>query len=145
MEILLLSCLRLCQLATISQQTHCCNYLMTAVGQVSVSGKLLVFVSIVILGFRPRWTYDHIFMSHNSGTCATTSFLTKSQSSPTNCCWSSPAQWFLVLDLVGTHDHISVLSRPLRVLKWGLFFDEGRALTTTGHSFSGQVASMVSL
>jgi hypothetical protein len=35
---------------------------------------------------------------------------------------------------IGTHDHIFVLSVLLRVLKWGLLFDEKRAVTTTGHS-----------
>jgi hypothetical protein len=53
------------------------------------------------------------------------------QSSPVNCCWSSPAQSFLVS---GPVDHIFVLSKFfLRVLKWGLLFDERRGLTT-GHS-----------
>jgi hypothetical protein len=32
----------------------------------------------------------------------------------------------------GPHDHIFVLSRLSRVLKWGLLFDERRGLTATG-------------
>jgi hypothetical protein len=47
-----------------------------------------------------------------------------------NCCWSSPAHQFLVSCPVKTHDHI-FLFRPLRVLKWGLHFNERRGMTTT--------------
>jgi hypothetical protein len=39
----------------------------------------------------------------------------------------------LVSGPVGTHDHIFVLSRLLRVLKRGLLIDERRGLTTAGH------------
>jgi hypothetical protein len=42
------------------------------------------------------------------------------------CCWPSPAQWIFVSGSVGTHDHMFVLSSHLRILKWGLFFDERR-------------------
>jgi hypothetical protein len=47
-----------------------------------------------------------------------------------NFCWASSAQSFLVSDPVGTHNHVFTLSRLLRVLKWGLRFDERRGLTT---------------
>jgi hypothetical protein len=50
------------------------------------------------------------------------------QPSSVNCCWSPPAQSFLVSGPVGTQDHIFVLSRPLRGFKWGLLFDERRGL-----------------
>jgi hypothetical protein len=50
-----------------------------------------------------------------------------------NFFWHSPAQ-FLISGSFGTHDHIFVLSTLLRVLKWGLLFDERRGLTVTGHS-----------
>jgi hypothetical protein len=56
------------------------------------------------------------------------------QFSPANCSWPSPAQSLLASGPVGTHNHIFVLSRLLRVLKWGLLFDERRDMTTTGHS-----------
>jgi hypothetical protein len=44
-------------------------------------------------------------------------------------CWQS----FSVSAPFGTHDHIFILYRLLRVLKRGLLFDE-RALNSTGHS-----------
>jgi hypothetical protein len=115
---------------------------MTASGQVSLPGKLLLaFASTLILGSRPRRTHNHIFMSHNSGSCATTSFLAKSQSSPINCWWPSPAQWFLVSGAVRTHYHIFVFWRLLLVLQWDPLFEEGRGLTSTGHSpFVGGVS-----
>jgi hypothetical protein len=50
----------------------------------------------------------------------------------------SPAQSFLVSGPVGTHDHIFVLPQILRVLKWGLLFDERRGLTNTGYSISNE-------
>jgi hypothetical protein len=31
----------------------------------------------------------------------------------------------------GTHDQVSVLSRLVRVLKWGFLFDERRSMTST--------------
>jgi hypothetical protein len=58
------------------------------------------------------------------------------QSIQVNCCWPSSAQPLLVSDPYGTQDHSFVLSILLRVLKWGLLFDERRGLTTTGHSLS---------
>jgi hypothetical protein len=39
---------------------------------------------------------------------------------------------------VRTHDHIFVLSRLVRVFKWGLLFDERRGLTSTGPSCIGE-------
>jgi hypothetical protein len=47
---------------------------------------------------------------------------------------ASPAQaiWFKVS--LGPITIIVVLSKTLRVLKWGLRFDERKGLTTTGHS-----------
>jgi hypothetical protein len=59
-------------------------------------------------------------------------FVSFLQHNPEKSCWSSPAQLFLVSGPVGTHDQIFVLSRLLRVLKWGPLFDY--SLTTTGHS-----------
>jgi hypothetical protein len=56
------------------------------------------------------------------------------QSSSLNCCWPSPAQSSLVSCPFGTHGHIIVLSRLLRVLKWGHYLEERRGLTTTGYS-----------
>jgi hypothetical protein len=53
-----------------------------------------------------------------------------------NYCWSSPAKSTLFSGMVGTDDHIFVLSRLLRVLKWCLFFDEMRGVIAIGHSFS---------
>jgi hypothetical protein len=50
-----------------------------------------------------------------------------------------PAQSMLVLGSFGTHDHIFVLSKILRVLKLGPFFDERRSLTTTGGDSSGHL------
>jgi hypothetical protein len=45
-------------------------------------------------------------------------------------CWSSSAQSFLVSCTLGTHDHISVCPQDgLRVLKWGILFDEKRGLS----------------
>jgi hypothetical protein len=43
----------------------------------------------------------------------------KSRSSPVNCWWPSSAQSFLFASPFGTRAHIFVLSRLLRVLKWG--------------------------
>jgi hypothetical protein len=57
-------------------------------------------------------------------------------SSSVNYGWSSPAQSFLASSSVGNHDHIFVLSRLLRILKWGFLFVERRGLTITGHSSS---------
>jgi hypothetical protein len=50
------------------------------------------------------------------------------QSSPLNCSCTSPALSFLVLGPVGTIWPFFVLSWLLRVLKWGLLFDEKRSL-----------------
>jgi hypothetical protein len=68
------------------------------------------------------------------------------QFSPVNCWWPLPAQSFLVSAPVGTHDHIFVFRRLLRVLKWGLFFGVRCDVTTTGpspstHSLSDWVMS----
>jgi hypothetical protein len=48
-------------------------------------------------------------------------------SSPVNCCWPSPVELFLVLGPVGTYYHtrVFILSRLLRVLKWGLSLTRG--------------------
>jgi hypothetical protein len=51
-------------------------------------------------------------------------------------CWPSPAQSCLVSYPNGTQDHVFVLSRLLRALKWGLLFDERKYVITTGHSTS---------
>jgi hypothetical protein len=56
------------------------------------------------------------------------------ESSTVNFSFPSPAQLFFVSGPVWTYDHIFVLSRLRRVLKWGLLFHESRYLTTTGHS-----------
>jgi hypothetical protein len=48
---------------------------------------------------------------------------------------------------IGAHDHNFVPSRLLRVLKWGLLFDQTRDLITTSHSPStvGNILLVVSL
>jgi hypothetical protein len=51
-----------------------------------------------------------------------------------NFCWSSSAQPFLVSGPLGAHDHIFVLSLLLYIFKLGLFFDQKRNLTNTGHT-----------
>jgi hypothetical protein len=51
----------------------------------------------------------------------------------TNRLLSNPV---LVSSLVGTHEHIFIPSRLLRVLKLGFLFEERRVLVTTGHSSS---------
>jgi hypothetical protein len=61
-------------------------------------------------------------------------FVAPLQSSPINCCWPSSAQSFLVSVSVEAHGHNFVISRLLRVLKWGLLFDEKWGLSTTDHS-----------
>jgi hypothetical protein len=57
------------------------------------------------------------------------------QSSPVNCCWLYPTQWFLDSGPVGTSDHIFVPSRLLLLLKWGLFLEESEVwlLLVTPH------------
>jgi hypothetical protein len=44
---------------------------------------------------------------------------------PVNCCWPFPALSFLASGPVGTHSHIIVLSRLVRILKEGLRSEEG--------------------
>jgi membrane-associated phospholipid phosphatase len=46
------------------------------------------------------------------------------------------ASTVLFSDPVGTHVHIFVLSKTLRVLKWDLRFDERNGLAPSGHSLS---------
>jgi hypothetical protein len=46
-------------------------------------------------------------------------------------CWVSPAHSFLVWVPSGPMSIFSFISRQLRVLKWGLLFDERRRLATT--------------
>jgi hypothetical protein len=55
---------------------------------------LLTFASTVILGAEFHGTHDHILLSD----CCR-------MSSPVNCCWSWPAQLFLVSNPFGTHYH----------------------------------------
>jgi hypothetical protein len=40
----------------------------------------------------------------------------------------------LVSGPVGTHDHVCILSRVLRVFKWGVLYEETRGLTTASRS-----------
>jgi hypothetical protein len=70
---------------------------------------------------------------------ANTVVLGSLQFSPVNCCWFLPAQLFLASGPVGTHDHIFVLSRLLRSMKWCLLYEERRGLTTALHApFTGE-------
>jgi hypothetical protein len=52
-----------------------------------------------------------------------------------NYCWPSPAQSILVLDPVGTHGHIFVLSKTFTCVEVGppLRRQGGGFMTTTGH------------
>jgi hypothetical protein len=95
----------------------------------SRSGKLLLaLASTTILGFESRGTHGHISLPHDSGSLAIpASFL----AGDGKLLLVSPAQSLLVSGSVGIHDHNFVLSRLLHVLKWGLFYDKMRDLTTT--------------
>jgi hypothetical protein len=55
-----------------------------------------------------------------------------------------PSKLLLVLLVsgpVGTYDHIFVLSRLLRVLKWDFLFEERRGVTTFDHFSSAESCS----
>jgi hypothetical protein len=64
------------------------------------TGKLLLdLASRVILGSESRETHDHIVFCHDSGSRATPLVYCRMTNWMLNCCWSSPAEWFLVPSL----------------------------------------------
>jgi hypothetical protein len=94
-------------------------------------GPLLSEKRTVILGSESRGTHNYILLSHGSGSRVTlfrqvSCVFSPVQSSPVNCCCSSPAVSFLVSSPVGIHGLIYVRSKTIYV------FGSGVASSTRG-------------